>query len=54
MVVWRGVQGGSGVFFQTYSKTHANRLQIVCKLLILRSAGGWCLVIDNVFHTFSH
>ncbi len=26
MVVWRGVQGGCGVFFQTYSKSHSNRL----------------------------
>ncbi len=26
MVVWRGVQGGCGVIFQTYSKRHSNRL----------------------------
>ncbi len=27
-------------------------IQIVCQLLILHSAGGWCLVTGNVFHTF--
>ncbi len=31
MVVWRGVQGGCGVFFQTYSKI----IHIVCQLLII-------------------
>ncbi len=50
MVVWRGVQGGFGVFFQTYSKI----IQIVCQLLIIQSAGGWCLVTGDVFHTFPH
>ncbi len=45
MVVWRGVQGRCGVFFQIYSKL----IKIVCQLLILQSAGGWCLVICNVF-----
>ncbi len=25
--------------------------KVVCQLLILRSAGGWCLVTGDVFHT---
>ncbi len=29
MVVWRGVQGGCGLFFQTNSKTHSDRLAVV-------------------------
>ncbi len=29
MDVWRGVQCGCGVFFQTYSKTHSNHLSVV-------------------------
>ncbi len=29
MVVWRGVHGACGVFFQTYSKSHSNRLLVV-------------------------
>ncbi len=29
MVVWRGVQGGCGVFFQIYSKTYSNCLPVV-------------------------
>ncbi len=29
MVVWRGVQGGFGMFFQTYSKNHSNCLPVV-------------------------
>ncbi len=38
VAVW---QSGCGVFFQI-----SNRLiQIVCQLLILHSAGGWCLVV---------
>ncbi len=35
------------VFFQTC-------IQIACQLLILQSAGGWCLVTGDVFHTFPH
>ncbi len=29
MVVWRGLQDGCGVFFQTYSKNNSNRLPVV-------------------------
>ncbi len=29
MVVWRGVQGGYGVFFQTCNRTHSNRLSVI-------------------------
>ncbi len=37
MVVWRGVQGGCGMFF---FKSAIELIQIVCLLLILHSAGG--------------
>ncbi len=50
MVVWRGVQGGCGVFF----KSAIELIQIVCMLLILHSAGVLCLVTGKVFHTFPH
>ncbi len=47
----RGVAGGvNGVFF----KSAIELIQIVCHLLILHSAGGWCLVTGDVFHTFPH
>ncbi len=29
MVVWRGVQGGCGVFFQTCNRTHSDCLLVV-------------------------
>ncbi len=29
MVVWRGVQGGCGVFFQTCNRARSNRLPVV-------------------------
>ncbi len=29
-------------------------IQIVCQMLILQSAGGWCLVNVDVFHAFPH
>ncbi len=48
MVVWRGVQGGVGCF----TKYTVKLIKIVCKLLILQSAGGWSLVIRNVFQAF--
>ncbi len=35
-------------------KTTVKIIQIVCQLLILQSAGGWCLVNRNVFHTLPH
>ncbi len=37
-----------------FSKPTVKLIKIVCKLLILQSAGGWCLVIGNVFHAFPH
>ncbi len=39
---------GVGCFF----KPAVELIQIVCQLLILYSAGGWCLIIRNVFKTF--
>ncbi len=45
----RGVQG-MGCFF----KSTIELIQIVCLLLILQSAGGWCLVTGDLFHTFPH
>ncbi len=50
MVVLRGVQGGCGVFV----KPAVQHIQIVCQLLILHSAGGWCLVVGDLFQTFPH
>ncbi len=50
MVVWRGVQSGVGCFF----KHAVEIIQIVCLLLILHSAGGWCLVVGYLFQTFPH
>ncbi len=29
-------------------------IQIVCQLLIIHSAGGWCLVVGDLFQTFPH
>ncbi len=45
MVVWRGVQGGCGVFVQTCSRTHSDRLPVVdspecCGMV---SCNWWCL-----------
>ncbi len=42
MVVWRGVQGGCGVFFQTCSKRHSNRL------LVVDSPQCWGMVSFNL------
>ncbi len=42
MVVWRGVQGGCGVFFQTCSKRHSNRL------LVVDSPQCWGMVSCNL------
>ncbi len=50
MVVWRDVQTGQGCF----SKPTVKVIQIVCQLLILHSAGGWCLVTGDVFHSLPH
>ncbi len=41
---------GVGCFF----KPAIELIQIVWQLLILQSAGGWCLVSGDVFHTFAH
>ncbi len=56
----RGVSGGvnycevfrAGV--GCYSKSTVKIIKTVCQLLIFQSAGGWCLVICNVFQTFLH
>ncbi len=45
MFVWRGDQGGYGVFF----KPAIELIQIICQLLILHSAGGWCLEVGYLF-----
>ncbi len=50
MVVWRGVQGGCGVFFQTCNRTHSDHLPVVDS----PQCCGWCLVTGDVFHTFPH
>ncbi len=49
--MWRGVQGGCGMFF---FKPAVELIQIVCQLLSLHSAGGWCLVVGDLFQTFPH
>ncbi len=41
---------GVGCFF----KPAVELVQIVCQLLILHSARGWCLVTGDVFYTFPH
>ncbi len=58
----RGVAGGVigcvercpeqvwGVFF----KPTVELIQIVCQLLILHTAGGWCLVVGCLLQTFPH
>ncbi len=46
MVVWSGV----GCFF----KPAVELIHIVCQLLILHRAGGWCLVVGYLFQTFPH
>ncbi len=51
MVVWRGVQSGCG---GGGFKPAVELIQIVCQLLILHSAGGWCLVVGDFFQTFPH
>ncbi len=38
------------VFFQTCNRTHSDCLPVVDS----PSAGGWCLVTGDVFHTFPH
>ncbi len=48
MVVWRGVQGGCGVFFQTCSRTHSDCLPVADP----PECSGWCLIIRYVFQTF--
>ncbi len=50
MVVRRGVQSGCGVFFQTCSRTHSDRLPVVdCP-----QCWGWGLVVGDLFQTFPH
>ncbi len=44
----------SSSFFPCFFKSAIELIQIVCLLLILHSAGGWCLVNGDVFHTFPH
>ncbi len=45
MVVWRGV---IMVVVGCFSKDSVKLIQIVCQLLILQSAGGWCLVTGDI------
>ncbi len=56
-----GVAGGvngcvercSGRVWDVFFKSAIERIQIVCLLLILHSAGGWCLV-GYLFQAFTH
>ncbi len=48
----RGVAGGVNGDFSI--KPAIELIQIVCQLLNLQSAGVWCLVTGDVFHTFPH
>ncbi len=50
MVVWRDVQSGCGVFFQTCNRTHQNHLPVVD----FPQCWGWCLVVGYLFQTFPH
>ncbi len=50
MVVWRCVQGGCGVFFQTCNRINSDRLPVVGS----PRCWGWCLVVDDLFQTFLH
>ncbi len=47
MVVWRGVQGGYGVFFQTCNITHSNRLSVIDS----PQCWGWCLEVGYLFQS---
>ncbi len=47
MVVWRDVQSGCGVFFQTRSITNSDRLPVVD----FPQCWGWCLVVGYLFQT---
>ncbi len=49
-----GGEGGCRRCEWCFFKPAVELIQIVCQLLILHSAGGWCLVTGDVFHTFPH
>ncbi len=49
MVVWRGVQSGCGVFFS--NQYNSFRSGGWCHY---SDAGGWCLVVGDLFQTFPH
>ncbi len=48
MVVWRGVQSGCGMFFQTCSRTHSDHLPVV------DSPQCCSFVVGDLFQTFPH
>ncbi len=49
-----GEMGAAGAVNGVFFKPAIKLVQIVCQLLILHSAGGWRLVIGDVFQTFPH
>ncbi len=46
--------GGEGGCWMCFFKPATELIQIVCQLLILHSAGGWCLVVGDFFQKFPH
>ncbi len=48
MIVWRGVQSGCGMFFQTCSRTHSDHLPVV------DSPQCCSFVVGDLFQTFPH
>ncbi len=48
------VESWSGRVCFFFFKSATELIQIVWLLLILHSAGGWCLVTGEAFHTFPH
>ncbi len=49
-----GGEGGCRRCEWCFFKPAIELIQMVCQLLILHSAGGWCLVTGDDFHTFPH
>ncbi len=49
-----GREGGCRRCEWCFFKPAIKLIQMVCQLLILHSAGGWCLVTGDDFHTFPH
>ncbi len=54
IAVGGGGEGGCRRCEWCFFKPAIELIQIVCQLLILHSAGGWCLVVGDLFQTFPH